>query len=101
MVSEDFDNNNEFHRHVAELNHAYGRGEVLAIVWSKSVVARMGVYVVQLQYGVAVYHFRVILCSNGYTLKARGHSQSRVSDYFDDTYCSILTSVPATVGQGG
>lgn len=101
MHSEDFDKNNEFHQHLADLNYAYGRGELLTIVWSKSKVARVGMYVVQLQYGVAAYHFRVIPCSNGYTLRARGHSQSRVSDYFDDSYCRTLTGIPATVGQGG
>ena len=85
MHSEDFDKNNEFHQHLADLNYAYGRGELLAIVWSTSKVARVGMYVVQLQYGVAAFLFRVYPHSNGYTLKTCGRTQSRVSDYFDES----------------
>lgn len=80
--AEGYDQGDEFHRHLAELNRTNGRGEVLAIVWSKCNVALYGVYVVQLQFGITTYRFRVTLCSNGYTLQARGRKSSRVSDYF-------------------
>lgn len=83
MTAQTYDNADEFHRHIAALNHDHGRGTVLAIVWADSKPALYGMYVAQLRFGIMAYHFRVVPFSNGYTLKARGRTQSVKSEYFN------------------
>jgi hypothetical protein len=81
-VAENFNPPEEFHQHLAELNSVYGRGDITAIVWDAQPHSLSGTCITQLQYGQSRFTFRVKLHLNGYTLKALGRSQSRVSDYF-------------------
>lgn len=80
--AENIHQDNEFHRHLSELNHSYGKGRLTAIVWDTDDLRLAGTCVTQLQYGQSTFKFRVIHSSNGYTLKALRHQQSRESDYF-------------------
>lgn len=73
----------EFHEHVASFVYRYGRGEPVSITWDKHPMLLAGMCVSQLQYGMVAYKFRVIQCSNGYTLHMLRHQESRETDYFE------------------